>query len=156
MYRIREVDGQDDDISDTLVELHCLTFFDGAHSGVRPRTLVAFTRQSRSPSRVLFPQPMFATPAIFVARRVVRQRETREVAEQAGHQTEHQQPPSALVTIMQPFGMDGETPHQPGMKTTTTATIKREAARPAAVIKMAPTNKPAMPKTSVDFQCRAR
>jgi len=30
MYRIREVDGQDDDISDTLVELHRLTFFDGA------------------------------------------------------------------------------------------------------------------------------
>jgi hypothetical protein len=30
MYRIREVDGQDDEISDTLVELHRLTFFDGA------------------------------------------------------------------------------------------------------------------------------
>jgi Acetyltransferase (GNAT) family len=30
MYRIREVDGQDDDISDTLAELHRLTFFDGA------------------------------------------------------------------------------------------------------------------------------
>ena len=30
MYRIREVDGQDDDIAETLTELHRLTFFDGA------------------------------------------------------------------------------------------------------------------------------
>ena len=30
MYRIREVDGQDDDIADTLAELHRLTFFDAA------------------------------------------------------------------------------------------------------------------------------
>jgi hypothetical protein len=30
MYRIREVDGQEDDIADTLAELHRLTFFDGA------------------------------------------------------------------------------------------------------------------------------
>src|SRR5882672_1861158 len=30
MYRIREVDGSDDDIADTLAELHRLTFFDGA------------------------------------------------------------------------------------------------------------------------------
>jgi hypothetical protein len=30
MYRIREVDGQDDEISDTLADLHRLTFFDGA------------------------------------------------------------------------------------------------------------------------------
>jgi len=30
MYRIREVDGLDDDIADTLAELHRLTFFDGA------------------------------------------------------------------------------------------------------------------------------
>jgi GNAT superfamily N-acetyltransferase len=30
MFRIREVDGQDGEISDTLVELHRLTFFDGA------------------------------------------------------------------------------------------------------------------------------
>ena len=30
MYRIREVDGDDDDIADTLAELHRLTFFDGA------------------------------------------------------------------------------------------------------------------------------
>jgi Acetyltransferase (GNAT) family len=30
MYRIREVDGQDDEISDTLGDLHRLTFFDGA------------------------------------------------------------------------------------------------------------------------------
>jgi hypothetical protein len=30
IYRIREVDGQDDDIADTLAELHRLTFFDGA------------------------------------------------------------------------------------------------------------------------------
>lgn len=30
MYRICEVDGQDDDIADTLTELHRLTFFDGA------------------------------------------------------------------------------------------------------------------------------
>jgi hypothetical protein len=30
MYRIREVDGHDDDIVDTLTDLHKLTFFDGA------------------------------------------------------------------------------------------------------------------------------
>jgi GNAT superfamily N-acetyltransferase len=30
MYRIREVDGQDDDIADTLAELHGLTFFGSA------------------------------------------------------------------------------------------------------------------------------
>jgi len=30
MYRIREVDGHDDDIVDTLADLHRLTFFDGA------------------------------------------------------------------------------------------------------------------------------
>jgi len=30
MYRIREVDGQDDDVADTLTELHRLTFFDTA------------------------------------------------------------------------------------------------------------------------------
>jgi hypothetical protein len=30
MYRIREVDGHDDEMADTLADLHCLTFFDGA------------------------------------------------------------------------------------------------------------------------------
>jgi hypothetical protein len=30
MYRIREVDGQDDEIAETLADLHRLTFFDGA------------------------------------------------------------------------------------------------------------------------------
>ena len=30
MYRIREVDGQDDEMADTLTELHQLTFFGGA------------------------------------------------------------------------------------------------------------------------------
>ena len=30
MYRIREVDGNDDDVADTLVELHQLTFLDAA------------------------------------------------------------------------------------------------------------------------------
>jgi hypothetical protein len=30
MYRIREVDAHDDDVADTLVELHHLTFFDSA------------------------------------------------------------------------------------------------------------------------------
>jgi GNAT superfamily N-acetyltransferase len=30
MYRIREVDGNDEEIADTLTELHRLTFFDGA------------------------------------------------------------------------------------------------------------------------------
>ena len=30
MHRIREVDGQDDEIADTLADLHRLTFFDGA------------------------------------------------------------------------------------------------------------------------------
>jgi GNAT superfamily N-acetyltransferase len=29
-YRVREVDGQDDEIADTLTELHRLTFFNGA------------------------------------------------------------------------------------------------------------------------------
>jgi GNAT superfamily N-acetyltransferase len=30
MYRIREVDGQDDDVADTLMDLHRLTFFESA------------------------------------------------------------------------------------------------------------------------------
>jgi hypothetical protein len=30
MYRIREVDGHDDDVADTLADLHRLTFFNGA------------------------------------------------------------------------------------------------------------------------------
>ena len=30
MYRIREVDGHDDEITETLTDLHRLTFFDGA------------------------------------------------------------------------------------------------------------------------------
>ena len=30
MYRIREVDGQDDEVADALTDLHRLTFFDGA------------------------------------------------------------------------------------------------------------------------------
>ena len=30
MYRIREVDAPDDEIADTLADLHRLTFFDGA------------------------------------------------------------------------------------------------------------------------------
>src|SRR4051812_30443145 len=30
MYRIREVDGSEDEIADALTELHRLTFFDGA------------------------------------------------------------------------------------------------------------------------------
>jgi hypothetical protein len=30
MYRIREVDGSDEEIADTLTDLHRLTFFDGA------------------------------------------------------------------------------------------------------------------------------
>jgi GNAT superfamily N-acetyltransferase len=30
MYRIREVDGQDDEVADTLADLHRLTFFDSA------------------------------------------------------------------------------------------------------------------------------
>jgi hypothetical protein len=30
MYRIREVDGSDDEIADTLADLHCLTFFETA------------------------------------------------------------------------------------------------------------------------------
>ena len=30
MYRIREVDAHDDEIADTLADLHRLTFFDGA------------------------------------------------------------------------------------------------------------------------------
>jgi hypothetical protein len=30
MYRIREVDGSDDEIADTLADLHRLTFFESA------------------------------------------------------------------------------------------------------------------------------
>jgi hypothetical protein len=30
LYRIREVDGHDEEIADTLADLHRLTFFDGA------------------------------------------------------------------------------------------------------------------------------
>ena len=30
LYRIREVDGQDDEVSDALADLHRLTFFGGA------------------------------------------------------------------------------------------------------------------------------
>jgi GNAT superfamily N-acetyltransferase len=30
VYRIREVDGHDDEVADTLADLHCLTFFSGA------------------------------------------------------------------------------------------------------------------------------
>jgi hypothetical protein len=30
MYRIREVDGNEDEIADTLADIHRLTFFDGA------------------------------------------------------------------------------------------------------------------------------
>jgi hypothetical protein len=30
MYKIREVDGHDDEIADALADLHRLTFFDGA------------------------------------------------------------------------------------------------------------------------------
>jgi hypothetical protein len=30
MYRIREVDGQDEEIAETLAELHRFTFFDSA------------------------------------------------------------------------------------------------------------------------------
>ena len=30
MYRIRQIDAQDDEVLDTLGELHRLTFFDGA------------------------------------------------------------------------------------------------------------------------------
>jgi hypothetical protein len=30
MYRIREIDGQDDEVAGTLADLHRLTFFDGA------------------------------------------------------------------------------------------------------------------------------
>ena len=40
MYRIREVDGHDDEIADALTELHQLTFFDGLPSGVRRGALV--------------------------------------------------------------------------------------------------------------------
>ncbi|MGY3605946.1 MULTISPECIES: GNAT family N-acetyltransferase [unclassified Bradyrhizobium] len=39
MYRIREVDGQDEDVADTLAELHQQPFF-GARSSVRSWTLV--------------------------------------------------------------------------------------------------------------------
>ena len=30
MYRIREVDGHDEEVADTLAEVHELTFFNGA------------------------------------------------------------------------------------------------------------------------------
>ena len=35
MYRIREADGQDEEVAETLTELHRLTFFDSADSRIR-------------------------------------------------------------------------------------------------------------------------
>src|ERR1700716_24276 len=37
----------------------------------------------------------------------------RKVAEYARHHVEHQEPPRALVAVMEPFVMDSEAPHQP-------------------------------------------
>ena len=51
MYRICEVDGHDDEIADTLTELHRLTFFDGAPIPEfdRGHWWLAFQEPSRSP-----------------------------------------------------------------------------------------------------------
>jgi hypothetical protein len=68
-YRIREVGGQDDEISDTLVELHPLTFFDGHpfRSSIMDIGGERFTRQSQSPLRVSSHQLTCAMPAISAA-----------------------------------------------------------------------------------------
>jgi hypothetical protein len=69
MYRIREVDGNDDDISDMLGELHQLIFLDAAPVPKfdRGHWWLAFADPSRSPSPVSFRPPLFSTRAIFAA-----------------------------------------------------------------------------------------
>ena len=67
MYRIREVDGNDDEIADTLADLHSLTFFETAPIpefdqghwwlAFDDRVAVAFAGMGRAPT----------TPAISVA-----------------------------------------------------------------------------------------
>ncbi len=37
----------------------------------------------------------------------------RKLTEHAGHQVEHNEPPGALVAVMQPLGGDGKPPEQP-------------------------------------------
>jgi hypothetical protein len=66
MYRIREIDGQDDDIADTLTELHRLTFFDDACIPEFDRGIGGsrFTRACRSPSPASFRQRAPAVPDI--------------------------------------------------------------------------------------------
>ena len=51
MYRIREVDGHDDDVADTLADLHRLTFFNGASIPEfdQGHWWLAFLRPCRSP-----------------------------------------------------------------------------------------------------------
>jgi hypothetical protein len=69
MYRIREVDGADDDISDTLGELHQLTFLDAAPvpNLIKGTGGLPFTEPSRSPSPVSFHLLTSPMRAIFAA-----------------------------------------------------------------------------------------
>jgi hypothetical protein len=68
MYRIREVDGHDDDVAETLADLHRLTFFNGASI---PKFRVIggsrFSRPCRSPLPGSFRPLMPAMPDIFAA-----------------------------------------------------------------------------------------
>jgi len=53
MYRIREVDGQDEEVVEMLTELHRLTFFDSA--GFRNSIVVTGGLLSGKHSRLLSP-----------------------------------------------------------------------------------------------------
>jgi hypothetical protein len=68
MYWIREVDGHDDEIAETLAELHGLTFFDSAplpnfDHGLGGSVVMP---QNRLLLRVSSPRPTHAMPAISV------------------------------------------------------------------------------------------
>ncbi len=80
----------------------------------------------------------------------------RKLAEHAGHQVEHHQPPGALVAVMQPLGGDGKPQSSHGMSTRTTATMKSGAAMPAAVNRITAAISPATVKRRVERQYLAR
>src|SRR4051794_30787984 len=68
VYRIREVDGNDDDIADRFAKLQS-TFLDAAPfpSLIKATGGLPFTEASRSPSPESFRPPMFSMRAIFIA-----------------------------------------------------------------------------------------
>jgi hypothetical protein len=69
MYRIRQVDGNEDDIADALAELHQMTFLGAAPfpNLIRGTGGLLFKERSRSPSPVSFRLPTSSMPAIFAA-----------------------------------------------------------------------------------------